>query len=238
MTLKMRSKASLLTPSSRFFALVLVCLPAYSAALSLNEVLAKLDQNAQGFRAMTAKIERLDYTAILKDTSKESGNIVLLRRKGSQVEMRIDIALPSNKNIGYAEKKVQIYLPKLNTVQIYDVGKYDSLISQGLLIGFGTSAQDLQKSYNLKILAEEQVGGKASTRVELTPKGSSPLLSLKKIEVWFGNQDGYPVQQKLFENSGDYKLATYTEMKINPAVKDQDVRLALPKNVKKEFPAK
>jgi outer membrane lipoprotein-sorting protein len=228
----------LLTPSSKFLLFLLCCSPAAGAALSLNDVLAKLDQNAQGFRAMTAAIERLDYTAILKESSKESGRIVLLRRKGSQVEMRIDIALPSNKNIGYAEKKVQIFLPKMNTVQIYDVGKYDSLISQGLLIGFGTSAQELQKSYNLKILAEEQVGGKASTRVELTPKGSSPLLSLKKIEVWFANVDGYPVQQKLFENSGDYKLATYTDMKINPDVKEQDVRLALPKNVKKEYPAK
>jgi outer membrane lipoprotein-sorting protein len=228
----------LLTPSSKFLLFLLCCSPAAGAALSLNDVLAKLDQNAQGFRAMTAAIERLDYTAILKESSKESGRIVLLRRKGSQVEMRIDIALPSNKNIGYAEKKVQIFLPMMNTVQIYDVGKYDSLISQGLLIGFGTSAQELQKSYNLKILAEEQVGGKASTRVELTPKGSSPLLSLKKIEVWFANVDGYPVQQKLFENSGDYKLATYTDMKINPDVKEQDVRLALPKNVKKEYPAK
>ena len=229
----------MLTQSNRFIPLLLLLAsPSVCAPLSLNDILAKLDQNVQSFRAMTAKIERLDYTAILKDSSRESGDILLLRRKGSQVEMRINIRQPDIKNIGYAEKKVQIFLPKINIVQIYDVGKYDTLISQGLLIGFGTTAQELQKSYNLKILAEEQIAGKASTRVELTPKGTSPLLSLKKIEVWFGNLDGYPVQQKLFENSGDYKLATYTEMKINPPVKEQDVRLSLPKNVKKEYPSK
>lgn len=218
--------------------LLLGFLPVTAAPLSLNDVLAKLDLNAQGFNAMRAKIERLDYTAVLKETSKESGEILLWRKKGSQVQMRIDIRQPSNKLIGYAEKKVQIFLPKINTVQIYDVGKYDSLISQGLLIGFGTSAKELQKSYNLRILAEEQIGGKAATRVEMIPKGSSPLLSLKKIEVWFSNQDGYPVQQKLFENSGDYKLATYSDMKINPGVGEKDVRPELPKNVKKEYPAK
>lgn len=229
----------MLTPSSRLLPILLLSfLPALAAPLSLNEVLAKLDQNAQGFNAMTAKIERLDYTAVLKESSKESGEILLWRRKGSQVQMRIDIRQPSNKLIGYADKKVQIFLPKINTVQIYDVGKYDSLISQGLLIGFGTSAKELQKSYNLRILAEEQIGGRPTTRVEMIPKGSSPLLSLKKIEVWFSNQDGYPVQQKLFENSGDYKLATYSDMKINPAVGEKDVRLELPKNVKKEYPAK
>jgi outer membrane lipoprotein-sorting protein len=187
---------------------------------------------------MTAKIERVDYTAVLKESEQESGSIVILQRKPGQVEMRIDIAKPAAKQIGYAGKKAMIFLPKINTVQIYDVGKYDSLISQGILIGFGTSSATLEKAYSLKVLGEETIQNKAATRLELIPKGDSPLLKLKKIEVWVQHSDGYPVRQKIFQGSGDFNQATYADMKINPAINSDDVKLPLPKDVQKEYPAK
>lgn len=209
-----------------------------AAPLSLPDLLAKLDQNAASFRSMSAKLERVDYTAVLKDASKEVGEILLLKRKPGQVEMRIDFSSPDVKQISYADKKIQNYLPKINTVQIVDVGKIDALISQGILIGFGTTAKELQKAYTLKLLGEESINGKAATKVELTPKGDSPLMKLKKIEVWLAIADGYPLRQKLYQASGDYNQATYTDLKINPSISDQAVRLDLPKNVKKEYPSK
>lgn len=206
--------------------------------LTLAELNARLDQNAASFRSMSAKLERLDYTAVIKDTSRESGTIRLLKKKPGGVEMRIDFTSPDIKQIGYADKKVQSYLPKINTVQIVDVGKIDSLISQGILIGFGTTSKELQKSYSLKITGEETINGKACTRVELTPKGDSALMKIKKIEVWLGNSDAYPVRQKLYQGAGDYTQATYFDLKINPTLGDKDFRLDLPKDVKKEYPAK
>lgn len=186
---------------------------------------------------MSAKLERIDYTAVLKDSSKESGTILMLKKKNG-VQMRIDFTQPDPKQISYADKKVQSYLPKINTVQIVDVGKIDNLISQGVLIGFGTSSKELQKSYSIKVLGEETVSGKASTHIELVPKGDSALLKLKKIEVWLAHADGYPVRQKLFQGAGDYNQATYTDLKINPAIGEKDLQIDLPKNVKKEYPAK
>ncbi len=224
-------------PTSRF-ALLLVAATLAAAPLPLDEILKRFDQNARSFRAMKAQIERVDYTAVLKEAEQESGSIVIHQRKPGQVEMRIDVAKPAPKQIGYAGKKAMIYLPKINTVQIYDVGKYDSLISQGVLIGFGTTAAALQQGYTLKVIGEETIQNKLTTRLELTPKGDSPLLKLKKIEVWIQNSDGYPLRQKLYQGSGDYNQATYSDMKINPPVTDNDVRLQLPKDVKKEYPAK
>ena len=215
-----------------------MALAANAAPLTLPELFSKLDQNAGTFRAMSAKIERIDYTAVLKDSSKESGTILMMRKKPGQVEMRIDFTQPDPKQISYADKKVQSYLPKINTVQIVDVGKIDSMISQGILIGFGTTSKDLQKTYSIRITGEEAINSKPTTRVELTPKKESGLLKLRKIEVWVGNSDGYPLRQKLYQGAGDYNQATYTDLKINPAITDDDLRLNLPKNVKKEYPSK
>ncbi|MFN9429510.1 MAG: LolA family protein [Acidobacteriota bacterium] len=206
--------------------------------MTLAEISARLDQNAASFRSMAAKLERLDYTAVIKDTSRETGSIRLLKKKNGSVEMRIDFTSPDSKQISYADRKVQSYLPKINTVQIVDVGKIDSLISQGILIGFGTTARELQKSYSLKVSGEEAVNGKAATRIELTPKGDSALMKVKKIEVWLAHSDGYPIRQKLYQGAGDYTQATYSELKINPSIDEKDFRLDLPKDVKKEYPAK
>lgn len=206
--------------------------------LTLPEVLAKLDQNAATFRAMSAKLERIDYTAVLKDSAKETGTILLLKKKPGAVAMRIDFTQPDEKQISYADKKVQSYLPKINTVQIVDVGKIDNLISQGILIGFGTTAKELQKSYKVKLMGEEAIGGKPTTKIELTPHGDSALMKIKKIEVWLSHADGYPLRQKLYQGAGDYNQASYTDLKINPPLREQDLKLDLPKNVKKEYPAK
>ncbi|MFN8813609.1 MAG: LolA family protein [Acidobacteriota bacterium] len=220
------------------FVLLVTAIAAYPAPLTLAEISARLDQNAASFRSMAAKLERLDYTAVIKDTTRETGSIRLLKKKNGSVEMRIDFTSPDSKQISYADKKVQSYLPKINTVQIVDVGKIDSLISQGILIGFGTTARELQKSYSLKVSGEEAVNGKAATRIELTPKGDSALMKVKKIEVWLAHSDGYPIRQKLHQGAGDYTQATYSELKINPSIDEKDFRLDLPKDVKKEYPAK
>ena len=187
---------------------------------------------------MSAKLERVDYTAVLKDASKESGTILMLKKKAGVVEMRIDFTSPDAKQISYADKKVQSYLPKINTVQILDVGKIDNLISQGVLIGFGTTSKELQKVYSIRVLGEESINSKLATKLELIPRADSPLMKVKKIEVWLSESDGYPVRQKLYQGAGDYNQATYSDLKINPSMQDSDVRLNLPKNVKKEFPGK
>lgn len=211
---------------------------AMGAASSLSELMQRLDQNAEGFRAMSAKIERIDYTAVLRDSSKETGEIMLLKKRPGSVAMRIDFTSPDVKQVSYADKKVQSYLPKINTVQIVDVGKIDGMISQGILIGFGTTAKEMQKAYSIKILGEEAILGKMATKLELIPKGDSPLMKLKKIEVWLAVTDGYPLRQKLYQGSGDYNQVTYIDLKINPGITEQNLRLTLPKNVKKDYPAK
>lgn len=209
-----------------------------AAAHSLTDILAHIDRNASTFRTMSANIERVDYTAVIKDASKESGTILMLKKNKDTVEMRIDFTSPDVKQVSYADKKVQSYLPKINTVQIVDVGKIDNLISQGVLIGFGSTSKELQKSYTIRVVGEETINGKLATKLELIPKEDSPLMKVKKIEVWLANSDAYPVRQKLYQGAGDYNQATYNDLKINPPIKDQDLKLKLPKNVKKENPAK
>ncbi len=211
--------------------------PAPAADTSLDRVLAAMDKASAAFSDMSAKLARVDYTAVINDTTKESG-VVRMKRVGARdVRMRIDFAEPDPRSIVFEKTTAQIYYPKIQTVQVYNLGKQRSLVDQFLLLGFGSSGADLAKSYTLKVAGEEQVGGQPATRLELAPKAASLLEYLKKAELWIAAA-GYPVQQEFDRPSGDYSRITYSDVQINTHAPDSVFRLNLPKGVKTEYPQK
>jgi outer membrane lipoprotein-sorting protein len=218
---------------------ICLCLLAAPAAAdaSLDQVLAAMDKASASFSDMSARLTRLDYTAVIKDTSQESG-VVRMKRAGSRdIRMRIDFAEPDPRTIVFERATAQIYYPKIQTVQVYNLGKQRSLVDQFLLLGFGSSGKELARNYSLKVTGEETIAGQPATRLELTPKAASMLEHIRKVELWV-SEAGFPLQQKFERPSGDYTLITYTNIQINTNTPDAAFKLSLPKGVKTEYPQK
>jgi outer membrane lipoprotein-sorting protein len=206
------------------------------SAASLEAILAKMDEAATGFKGMRAKVKRSQFTAVIKEESVEIGRMVMRRPKPKQAEFLIEISEPDRKSISIQGKSAQIYYPKINTVQVYDIGKFNDLLTQALLLGFGASGKDLNAGYALKKLGEEPINGKKCTRLELVPKSEKVLEHIKKVELWIGDAEGYPLQQKIFQPSNDTMTISYSEIEIVSNLDANAVKLNLPKNVKKEHP--
>src|SRR5437588_8288411 len=126
----------------------------------------------------------------------------------------------------------------MQTVEEYDTGKYRDLLDQFLLLGFGTSGKELAAAYHVKVLGSDTVAGEKAARLELVPKSVDALKNLKKVEIWIAESSVYPVQQKFYLPAGDYRLVTYTNVKMNPGLSDSDLKQKLPKDVKRVFPQK
>jgi outer membrane lipoprotein-sorting protein len=228
----------------RSSALLALCLPAAlllapaSSAASLDDVMARLDKSAASFRGLTASLKVVSYTALVKETTEESGRISILRPKPKDMRMLVEFTQPSARAVAFEGRKVQMYYPKLQVVREYDLGKQGSLVDQYLLLGFGTSSADLKKSYSLKYGGEESINGVKADRLELTPLGGEAVKHVRMFEIWVSQQDGIVMQQKLHQPSRDYMLFSYSDMKVNPALTAESVRLKVPKGVKKETPQK
>lgn len=205
-------------------------------AASLEAILARMDEAATGFKGMRAKVKRSQFTAVIKEESVETGRMVMRRPKPKQTEFLIEITDPDKKSISIQGKSAQIFYPRINTVQIYDIGKFNDLLTQALLLGFGASGKDLNAGYALKKLGEEPINGKKCTRLELIPKSAKVLEHIKKVELWIGDAEGYPLQQKIFQPSNDTMTISYSDIEIASALDANAVKLNLPKNVKKEYP--
>jgi outer membrane lipoprotein-sorting protein len=207
------------------------------AAPTVDEVLAKMDAAAPKFNGMSASLSRVTYTSVLDEKSTETGKI-LLRKRGKDLQVRIDFTKPDPKIVAFRNRKAEIFLPKLNTVQEYDLGKQGDLVDQFLLVGFGTSGRDLKSGYEIKSAGEETIGNQKTWKLELTPTNAKVTDKLRRLELWIDQTGIYPVQQKFLEPSGDYYLFTYSEVKLNPDLSDDDLKLKLPKGVKRETPQK
>ena len=218
--------------------LALLGVAAAPAAETLGAVQTRMDKSAAEFAALSARVKKVSYTAVIKDSAAESGTFIIKKVKPGDVRVRMEIDKPDARSIALSRKKYEIFLPKINTVQEYDLTQYGRLVDQFLLLGFGTPVREITKSYDMVVTGTETIDGKQTTRVELRPKLDSVKEHLKLVEIWIPMNDGNPIQQKFLQPSGDYTLSTYMDVKVNPLLKDADVQLTLPKNVKREKPQK
>jgi outer membrane lipoprotein-sorting protein len=205
-------------------------------AAPLDDALARLDKAAAGFRGMTAQIRKISYTALVKETTEESGRIVLYRPKPKDLRMLVEFDQPSPRAVAFQGSKIQLYYPKLMTVQEYDLGKQGGLVDQFLLLGFGTPVRDLRRAYSIRYLGEDKLNGVAADRLELAPLSQEAAQHVKSVEIWVSQTDGMVIQQKVNQPSRDYVLVAYSGIQVNPALTPAQVRLNLPKGVKKETP--
>ncbi|HVP45159.1 MAG TPA: outer membrane lipoprotein carrier protein LolA [Bryobacteraceae bacterium] len=204
---------------------------------SLDTLLQRMDRTAASFRSFSANLRSVAHTAVIDEDDVSTGEI-LLKRTNRGIDVLIAFTAPDPKFISLHSQKAEIYYPKMQTVEEYDISRYRALADQFLLIGFGTSGKELAASYSMKVLGAEEVAGVQATRLELVPKSAEVLKNLKKLELWIPASADYPVQQKFYLAAGDYRLATYTNVKRNPPLTDSDLKLRVPRDVKRVSPQK
>jgi|SRR5262245_29143031 outer membrane lipoprotein-sorting protein len=209
-----------------------------AAADPLQATMNRLDEAAAGFRGLSADVHKIAHTAVINEDTVDEGAILVKRPKPRDMRMLVDIKKPDPKTVAVAGRKVEIYFPKMNTVQEYDAGKNRALLDQFFLLGFGSTSADLKSGYEVKLGGPETVAGQKTTRIELVPKSKEVLAHLTGVELWISDSAGLTVQQKFHMPGGDYTQATYTNIKINPNLPDTALKLNLPKGVKRETPQK
>jgi outer membrane lipoprotein-sorting protein len=198
-----------------------------------ESVLAMMDKSAADFKSLTADIEHIKYTDVVKDTSTETGQIFVRRDQ----KMRIEITNPDPRTILRTGDSLFVFTPKINRVEEYDLGKNRAMVDQYVLLGFGTKSQDVLKSYNVALTSEEELDQKKTLVLELTPKSEDIRRQITKIEMWIDEASWLPIQQKFFEAAaGDYFLFHYTDMKKNLKISEAKFKQDWPKDANRVKP--
>lgn len=204
---------------------------AKAADNSLESVFARLDKAAAGFKGLRADMKRAHHLELIGSDEADEGTITVKKVKANDIRILINFVKPEPKVVFIGGGIGQMYNPKTKEVQQADVKKHKDLINEVLLLGFGASSADLKASYTITFGGPATLSGAATTRIELVPKNEEIRHQIKKCELWIPD-NGIPVQQKFYETGGDYQVATYSRIVLNPNISDSEVKLNLPRGVK------
>lgn len=207
----------------------------------LATVLARIDQTALTFRGLRADMKKVAHNQVINVDETDVGTITVKRGARSRdMQLLVDIKEPDAKKVLVTGSKALVYILKNpNEVQEYDLSrKFRGMFDQYLLLGFGSNSRDLRDAYTIKLgqPVAETVAGEKTTKIELIPKSQEMLAQIKKCELWISDSKGIAVQQKLHTGGGDYQLATYTNLVVNPSL--GDLKLDMPRGVKTTRPLK
>jgi outer membrane lipoprotein-sorting protein len=191
----------------------------------LQAVLNKMDQVAANFRTTQANFVWNQYQKVVDETDTQKGT-VYFRRSGNEIQMAADINDPTSpKYVLFTDSRVEVYQPKIDQVTRYNTGKDRATVESFLVLGFGGSGRDLVKSFDVKYLDTEKVDGVDTAKLELVPKSQKVRNTFDHIWLWIDPTRGVSVQQQLFEPSGDYRLAKYSDIQLNQKIPDSAFKL-------------
>jgi outer membrane lipoprotein-sorting protein len=200
------------------------------SAQTVETVLARLDATAPAFHGMGADLVMVTFTAVISDTVKEKGSLQMQKAGSKDVRAIIQLSGMENndkRTLAFTGSKLRMYFPNTNQYQDIDLGKKD-VLNQFLLLGFGSSGKELSANYNISLLGPETIGNTNTSKLQLIPKDPKVLERLKQVEMWMPVDGDYPVQQKFYEPSGNFRLVTYTNLQPNPAFGKQGLVFKLP----------
>ena len=209
-----------------------------AAADPVADALARMDRNAAAFKGATLEFRQISHNAAVGIDDEQSGTMWLKRSGSGDLRAKIEFREPKPRTIVIDGQTASIYYPRLNLVQEYPMAKYRDLFEQFFLLGFGGTGKELANNYNITSLGSETINSEPATHLQLIPKSPQMLKNIRKVELWLSDRTGYPVQEKVFQASGDYTLMIYNNLKVNPSLPDSSLKLKLPKSVQVEHPQK
>jgi outer membrane lipoprotein-sorting protein len=212
-----------------------------SAKDDLQDLLARMDKAASTFKAMAAQVTYVTHTDVLNEDNTETGTAMMQKVQAGEVIGRVDFVNPDPHIVFFEKRHVQRYFPKIKTLEVWDLEKNGEQLDKFVMIGFGTSGGELAKDYDMAVLGADALKGQPGkfVHVRLNPKSVEAREYVKNLELWIPEEgDPYPVREKILAPSGDYRLVTYSDLKINPPLPADALQLKLPPGVKTVYPGK
>jgi outer membrane lipoprotein-sorting protein len=203
------------------FALPAVCAP----QITLDTVLAKMDATASTFRSAQADFTWTFFNNVINAVDTTQKGEIFFRKDGSDVRMAAKVSPPDPEQVFFSGGRVEVYREKPGTVDVYDASAHREEAETLLVLGFGSSGNEMRKSFDVSYGGEEKIDDLETAKLELVPKSEAIKNHFPQIILWIDPQRGISVQQKLIAGNGDYRLAQYSNIRINQKIPDKVFKL-------------
>lgn len=204
-------------------AMSLIAAPVMFAAERLDQILAEMQKAGDELETLSADFEQTDYDAILEDHQVSTGKLYLEvpgRVRWEHVE-------PAPKVLIVKDKLVRLYNPTAGQVQEFEQKGGSRSGGFNLLVGFGSSNDEITKNYDVSVLEE------TSSRVvlKLVPKPDSPASLFTAIDLTVDKTTWTPIRSVFHETNRDHTDIDFANVVVNGKLPGGVFELELPKDV-------
>jgi outer membrane lipoprotein-sorting protein len=202
--------------------------------VALDAVLKKMDAVAANFTTAQANFQWETYQKVIDEMVDFEQGVIYYRKSNKQVEMMADVKQagtsasslkPEPKFVLLRDGKIRLYQPKVDQITEFDLGKNQSEFESYIVLGFGASGQDLQKTFDVTYMGPETIESVKTAKLQLIPKSQKVKNTYSQIFLWIDLDRGVSVQQQLFQPQGDYRLAKYSQIKLHEKISEDVFKL-------------
>lgn len=196
-------------------------LPAQLKPGALDAALRDLDAGSTRFKSAEADFQWDFYELVVKETTTQHG-IIYYKKNGAKLEMGAKINPPGAKFLSYKDGRLALFDPNTKDLKVYTAGQNKAQYESFLTLGFGGSGSDLAKAWTITDLGTEQMSDGAAnvpvTKLDLISKDANVRNMFSHITVWVDLNRAISLKQQFFTPSGDYRSATYTNIRYNQPI--------------------
>jgi outer membrane lipoprotein-sorting protein len=198
----------------------------------LTFVLKQMDTASAKFQRATADFQWDYYEKIVHDTTTQKG-FIYFERQGSSTNLGALIVDPAAqtrshivKVIQYEKGTLQMFDPGVDQITVLHEGANQAEIEGFLTLGFGGSGTDLAKAWNIKDLGPETLTDNGQPvkveKLDLEARDPEARKNFSHVTLWVDPVRGISLKQIFYTPTGNYRTATYSNIKLNGNVhKDQ-----------------
>ena len=198
--------------------LALTVIPALAQNSDLQKVLSQMDSASQKFQSAQADFSWDQLTAVVQSHEITAGTIAF-RRSGTSTQMiahvKTDNGQPAPKEILYKNGELTYYQPTIKQQTIFSAGANRQQYEGFLTLGFGGSGKDLAANWNINFQGMEVIDGVQTVKLDLTPKNTTGNQMFTHITIWVDPARAISLKQIFFQESGDTRTATYSNIQMN-----------------------
>lgn len=203
-----------------------------AAADDLESVLAQMDKGAAAFRSAQADFDQEFFMMITGDTEIQKGQIYFHRTEKG-MDVAVEIRGSGARKIVFKEGKARMYQAGIDQITEYESGRNKSDIEAFISLGFGGNRQDLLRNYEVRLEGWETIDKTRVARLELIPRQQRMRGMFSRILLWVDPERDVLLKQQLFEVSKDYRLARYSNIRLNSKIPEGAFTLPHAKTVVK-----
>lgn len=189
------------------------------AADDLDTLLTKMDRSSAAFKSAQADFDQDLFMKVTGDTDNQKGRIYF-RRTDKGMDVAVEIHGEGARKIVFKDGRARMYQPGIDQITEYESGRNKTDIEAFVSLGFGGKGHELLKSYEVRLAGWETIDHARVARLELVPKSQRMLGMFSRIVLWVDPERDVLIRQQLFEPSQDFRLARYSNIRVNSKLPD------------------